>query len=226
MKYLREFETPSDVNGWRLSESHINPNVVLVASTNSILYDVSALDGVLIQHIDGSLYSTNEWTNGGYSNDEANGVALIADNCKFVIAKVSLGQLAWSPNNNVAVDGVMLTSDTVTAQTDYAGETNTALIAAGVTSGAAYSCANYAFPNGQKGYLPALGELKEALSYKSDIDSAMTIIGGTSIGDLVWSSTQNSNSYAWLVNWASGLASISLPKNYSREARPFSSLIF
>ena len=44
--------------------------------------------GVYIQHVNGSLYTESEWTAGGYSNDSANGVAILSETVHaFVIAK-------------------------------------------------------------------------------------------------------------------------------------------
>lgn len=45
-----------------------NPNVVLVKEPRNILYDVMPPLGVYIQHIDGSLYTTDEWTANGFAN--------------------------------------------------------------------------------------------------------------------------------------------------------------
>ena len=121
MKYLRKFETEADVQDWQMSEECVKPNVVLVGDTNGVNYNVSPLSGVMIQHIDGSFYTTSEWSANGFANDQANGVAVFAPNSKFVIAKTSFGQTAWSSDTSNAVEGVMLTSTLETAKTDYAG---------------------------------------------------------------------------------------------------------
>lgn len=201
MKYLRKFETDADVQYWRVSGEYVKPNVVLVGGTGGVSYNVNPPSGVMIQHIDGSCYTTDEWSANGFTNDQANGVAVFAPNSKFVIAKTSLGSMEWSSDTSNAVVGVMLTSDSATAKTDYAGAANTALIAAKSTRGAAYTCANFVFPNGAKGYLPALGELVDALNYKADINAAMTLIGGTTLTatSYHWSSTQSSASAAWRI---------------------------
>lgn len=226
MKYLRKFETQADVSSWQMSEDHVKPNVVLVGDTRSVLYNVKALSGVMIQHIDGSLYTTDEWTAGGFANDQANGVAVFAPNSKFVIAKTSYNnKMAWSSDEENAVEGVMLTNDFATAKTDYAGEANTALIVVDDIYGAALTCANYTFPNGAKGYLPALGEWVEAYAYKADIDAAMTLIGGTSLGSKTyWSSTQYSANQARLLTWTDGSTKYERKGGINGYACAFSSL--
>lgn len=225
MKYLRKFETEADVQDWQMSEEYVKPNVVLVGDTNGVNYNVRPLSGVMIQHIDGSFYTTDEWSASGFANDQANGVAVISDNAKFVIAKTSLGKMAWSSDTSNAVEGVMLTSDLATAKTDYAGAANTALIAVDDTNGAALACANFTFPNGAKGYLPALGEWVGAYAYKSDINAAMTLIGETAISESShWSSTQYSADKAWQLSWYSGDTNGHPKNNAIIYVRAFSAL--
>lgn len=201
-----------------------SPNVVLVADSGKVLYNVPHPKGVYIQHINGSLFTTDAWTAGGFANDEANGVAVISDNAKFVIAKISLGSMAWSSDTSNGVEGVMLTSSSATAQTDYAGAANTALIAVDDTNGAALACANFTFPNGARGYLPALGEWADACAYKADVDAAMTLIGGEAIGGrYYWSSSQYSSPAAWSLLWRTGITAYE-SKSIDNHVRAFSAL--
>lgn len=226
MKYLRKFNTEADVSSWQMSEDHVKPNAALVGDTGSVLYNVKALSGVMIQHIDGSFYTTDEWTAGGFSNDVANGVAVIDANASFVIAKTQISsRMTWSSDTSTLVEGVFTTTDSTTAKTDYAGAANTALIAAIDTSKAAYSCANFEFPNGQKGYLPALGEWIVAYNNKTAIDAAMALIEGTAINTSYyhWSSTQDSASRAWEFYWDTGDTS-NFTKNNYYPVRAFSAL--
>lgn len=200
----------------------VKPNVVLVGDTGSVLYNVDS-SGVYIQHIDGTLYTTDKWTAGGFTSDLANGVAVVDTACSFVIAKEdAYDNIDWGSDRSSAISGVMLTGDGGIAKTDYAGAINTELIAA--TSGAAYQCANYAFPNGATGYLPALGEWAVAYKNKTAIDAAMTLIGGTAIlEDTYWSSTQHSAKQAWTLYWRYGGTSYS-QKNSYQCVRAFCSL--
>lgn len=222
MKYLRKFETEAEYKAFLVSSEFINPNVSLVAG--EVKY--APIIGVFIQHIDGTLYTTDEWTAGGFSNDVANGVAVAAPDASFVIAKTQISSMStWSSDTSTLVEGVFTTTDKTTALTDYAGAANTALIAAIDISKAAYNCANYAFPNGQKGYLPALGEWAVAYSYKSQITTAMALIGGTVIPESYhWSSTQCDASNAWGLTWSSGATNDGYYKSSSYAVRAFTAL--
>ena len=210
MKYLRKFETEADVN------MSVVPNVVLAEDTGKIVYN--ALNGVFIQHIDGTLYTTNEWTAGGFTNDQANGVAVGNGVVRFVVAKTQFTSVKWSATASL-IEGVLVTDDQNIAKTDYAGITNTKIIARNDTIGAAYICANYIFPNGKKGYLPSYGELYLAYQKSNAIRTAMNLIGGVTLNQDYWSSTQVSATAAWgyrfswndVTNWGKTSTSAALP---------------
>lgn len=191
----------------------VKPNVVLVEDTGSVLYNVDS-SGVYIQHVDGTLYTTDEWTAGGFTSDLANGVAVIDAACQFVAAKeqVSTSGTSWYPNG--LVSGVMAETTQSIAETDYAGVENTAVIIAtgNATNGAADKCAKYTFPNGQTGYLPALGELMVYNKYREDIQAALSLIGAQDGNNVLWSSTQYDASYAW------GLQALFERAEYSKKA--------
>lgn len=221
MKYLRKFETEAEYSA---AETLPTKNYVSLIGSG-IVYDKSIEEGVYIQHIDGKLYDEAGWTNGGFSNDEANGVAVITSRASFVIAKTDLGNMAWSSNTSTLVDGILTTTDKATALTDFAGYDNTQLMLATDTSGAGYSCANFAFPNGNKGYLPALGELNEVYARKSKIGSLMTIIGGSSFSyNNYWSSTQHSPNASWSLRWPDGDTGGSTKYSIGLYVRAFSAL--
>lgn len=195
MKYLRKFETEADVN------MSVAPNVVLVGDTGRVIYNV--LNGVFIQHIDGTLYTTDEWTAQGFTNDQANGVAVGNGTVKFVIAKenASTANMMWSSSKYwySAIDGAVIADNLGAAKNDYAGVSNTAAISTVDSESAAAACQNYTFPNGKSGYLPAAGEWSVVDKYRNLIISAFAIIGGTSFTEYTsyWSSTQSSGSKAW-----------------------------
>lgn len=192
MKYLKKFATEADV------DMLVTPNVVLIEDSKKVLYN-ALKEGVFIQHVDGTIYAPAEWTAGGFSNSQANGVAVVDKRASFIISKtVASVAKKWSSDTSNLIDGVFTSEDEETAKADYAGAKNTALIAATDTSDTAYACANYVFPNGRAGYLPALGEWDVVYSRKSAIDSAMSLIGGTALGtSYVWTSTQGSATRAW-----------------------------
>lgn len=200
MKYLKEFATESDVI------MSVLPNVVLVSDTGKVLYNVQP-SGVYIQHIDGELYTTDEWTARGFSNEDANGVAVGQGDISFVVSKEkSVSLLRWCSDTENAVEGLAVISNAADAEKDYNGVANTALIAGIDTSEAANYCANYTFPNGAKGYLPALGEVAILYANEQAVNKALALIGGVSLDTTQWSSTQISAVGAWL---------------YRRELGPF-----
>lgn len=223
MKYLRKFNTAEELSAWQSSSEYAKPNVVL--ANGAVNYNIPKL-GVYIQHINGTLYDEAGWISGGFGNDAANGVAVIDSRASFVIAKTNITFMEWASNYMQAVDGVLLTSDRDTAKADYKGAENTKLIVAGYDTGkAAYSCANYEFPNGQKGYLPALGEWVVAKSYKDAIDETVLLIGGDAIAEKAhWSSTQQGSQTAWTHNWASSSGTGNSSKENVNRVRAFTTL--
>ena len=202
MKHLRKFETDADVQDWQMSEDHVKPNVVLVGDTRSVLYNVKALSGVMIHHIDGSLYTTDEWTAGGFANSEANGVAVIDDRASFVLPKTQLGNKKWS-SELTTIENIVTSTNKEIAKEDYNGRSNTEQISSQLADSLASSCINFVFPNGEHGYLPALGELLVMRDYISTINEVLSLVGGTLIKideySSYWSSTQGSMYSAWVV---------------------------
>lgn len=171
---------------------------------------------VYIQHIDGTLYTTDDWTSGGYSNEEANGVAVVRPaSGSFVIAKTNVSsRLAWGGYNKTITD-IVTSSSSSTAVLDNDGASNTSKIieqcsgytSSGVTGApAAEGCAEYTFPNGKTGYLGALGEWKAAYDNKTKVNSAMSLIGGTTLNtsNYYWTSTQRLSSSSWVLSWSYG----------------------
>lgn len=213
MKFVKKFQKEEDV------VMRYNPNVVLVKEPRKILYDVMPPLGVYIQHVDGSLYTTDEWTANGFAKTSANGVAVIDTKARFVIAKNNVGSFPWSSDTEILVEGVG------GGWKDYNGKQNTKLISVSDTSGAVYACVNYTFPNGQKGYLPSLGECSVSISYEQGIKSAMTLIGGNYLTDnySYWTSSQQSATKAYLVNFYSH-SGYEVEKSSSQRVRPFTTL--
>lgn len=220
MKYLRKFATEADV------DVDASPNVVLVADSGEVKYNVPMYkNGVYIQHIDGKLYTTEKWSAKGFVNEDANGVAVIADECKFVIAKSSAynSSQQWASNNGLLIENVTTTASVVTAKQDYLGLANTNAIISSATRGAAYYCSNYSFPNGARGYLASLGEWSVAYQHRSEIIAAQNVIGEADLGGYVWTSTQGNNSQAWYFRWSDNDKALKSKKTvYS--AIPFTSL--
>ena len=166
-------------------------------------------NGVYILDTDNNLFTSGEWDTA--NNDNAVGVAVITDNCKFVISKTQGGTMTWG-EYGTPISGIVTTTDVNTAKNDYAGKGNTdkILVQLGVSNAPA---ANYCistsglFPDGRQGYLGSLGEWKEAYNNKSGIDACMSLIGGTTIAATDyyhWTSTQHSSFGAWFLDWSDG----------------------
>lgn len=219
MKYLRKFATEADV------KIFVQPNVALVADSKKIIYNAPMPSGAYIQHIDGSLYTADQWSANGFTSDAANGVAVIDERAKFVIAKTGEKALVWASDSaNIAlIDGVFASQGQPQAEADYAGDANTVLVTAAGTGGAASFCANFEFPNGAKGYLPALGEWTVAYEYKADITMLMSLVGSPVVENIHWSSTQSTSNKAWYFVWNSGVSTMG-GKNTPIYARPFAPL--
>ena len=190
-------------------------------------------NGVFIQHVNRSLYTTDEWTAGGYANADANGVAIISDETAFIIAKAdaSSSTLRWGGYGKT-ITGIVTSTSSATAVLDYDGVGNTQKIIeqlSGYNDGyvtgapAAEACVAYTFPNGDTGYLPALGELQTAYNNISAINSAMSLIGGTTINTTYyhWSSTQDSYNYSWRLSLDTG-SKYNYQKNGNLRVRAFS----
>lgn len=187
--------------------------------------------GVYIQHVNGSIHTEAEWTAGGYANNDANGVAVISETFpSFVIAKNATSFAKWGGYGKT-ISEIFTSTTEASALTDYDGNGNTPKIInqlAGYTSGsttgapAAEACANYTFPNGAKGYLPALGEWSAAHANKSAIDSAIKFIGGDAISaGYVSSSTQYDSSKHWGLVWQASGSKGSLSKASDYPVRAF-----
>lgn len=220
MKYLRKFETEADVN------MSIMPNVVLAEDTGKIVYN--ALNGVFIQHIDGTLYTTDEWTAKGFANDQANGVAVGNGVVRFVVAKDNIStSINWASDTSTLVEGVLATTDRNASYKDFDGARNTRRILSIDKSQAAYLCANHIFPNGNKGYLPAVGEINMANSSFHNVNNALQLIGGTALSSVyLWSSTQYNATTAWCgyCGYGTGAVAREKAKNTANYVRPFTTL--
>ena len=167
--------------------------------------------GVFIYDTNGNLTKPEEWDTA--NNDLAVGVAVIDENCSFVIGKTqSNNRIAWSDTlNGTTVSGIVITQDSSIAKTDYAGEANSSIVR-GLTSGE-NNAFNWAYGNTITvsgttlyGYIGAFGEWQTAYNNKSSIDSALSKIGGTamSTSNNHWTSTQGSSYYAWMLDWSDG----------------------
>ena len=168
--------------------------------------------GVYIQHVNGTLYTTDEWTSGGYNNDSANGVAVLSNDSSFVVAKSYQTQKAFSGSGKT-IDTLRRYTTVADAICDNDGYSNTDKIIIGYSgytnngvtgAPAAEACAAYTFPNGKKGYLASAGEWKLVLDNLTVIQSALRLLGGairTGYNTFYFTSTQLNNTLStWSVN--------------------------
>lgn len=222
MRNLRKFKTETDMVAWQKGINYVSPNLVLC--DHIVYYNIPSLSGVFIQHVDGTLYRMNEWTEKGFDNTEANGIAVVDHRASFVLAKEGLsGSATWSSDMSNEIEGVTTTSKKSEAIVDYRGYENTLEIAKTDTIGCAYLCVNYSFPNGATGYMPAAGEWNIVLENWDDVNSAMTIIDVPKLqfGKCYWTSTQANASSAWI---ARGVEISSNIKNQSWSVHPLTKL--
>ena len=218
----------SSIKGYvtEISESSITAS----KQTRTVTVTYAAItNGVYICDNTGNLTTVGSWNTS--NNSSAIGVAVISDNCSFVIEKtVSYAAKTWGEGYGNLISGVVNTNQLSEAKTDYAGESNTTKIINQLGSGNA-SAANYC--KGRSctvsgttlyGYLGAAGEWQTAYDNKSSIDSALSKIGGTAMktGTDVyhWTSTQMLSDNAWILSWDKGTLN-GYDKNYGHYVRAF-----
>ena len=213
------FETPDKLS---FTASQAERNVSLVYKKKTL--------GVFILGTDGSLYSAEKWDQ---PNSSAVGVAVLTNECKFVIAPIASTEvgdrLLWSKKGAYYnVSGVTTTTSSSVAKTDYEGVSNSSAIVSKYKEDTDYAagwCQNFSFKNGKKGYLGSCGEWKKAYDNKAEINACMSLIGGTAIMTDYphWTSTQSSSEEAWSLDWENGSVGRNT-KNYYFWARAFAAL--
>lgn len=224
MKYLRNFDTTNEFMNYTGSGLMDRPNVTLVKETEQIYYSNKFPTGVYIQHVNGALFTNEEWSEKGYDSSMVNGIAVIDNAAQFVMSKI-VSNSAWSSDTTNNVEG-LATPDSTNARLDYNGYSNTQLILKTDTSGAAYKCSNYTFPNKLKGYLPSAGELAIAYKYKNTIDDIRTSLGLSKFPLRLWTSTQSSADSAYHQEWDSDGGTTTQSKDYTSNSYcPFTILV-
>lgn len=182
--------------------------------------------GIFILDIDGNLVKRSEWSTS--NNSKAVGVAVLTNNCKFVIAPTQCNStLVWAPHSaQDSVPGVTTTTSTSVARTDYKGVSNSSAIVSKYRAGTDYAagwCQDFSFKNGKEGYLGSCGEWQEAYNNKAEIDACMSLIGGTAIiSSYYWTSSQYDSIIAWILSWTGSVNRAS--KNRASFVRAFAIL--
>lgn len=169
--------------------------------------------GVFIYTADGKFITSDDWDSA--NNDIALGVYVGTETHSFVIAKqdASASTLRWGGYKK-QLTSIPAINSKDNALLDFDGAGNTPKIIAELAgyndayetgAPAAEACANFVFPNGKNGYLPAIGEWNLAYVNKTAIDDAMTKCGGIAIkSGYYWSSTQCSADISWYLGWSNG----------------------
>ncbi|WP_304313766.1 hypothetical protein [Phocaeicola plebeius] len=186
------------VGSTKVSKAYIGTSPVFIEG----LKPEAAPNGIYIQHINDLLYTEEQWTTKW--NDNAVGIAVISDNCRFVIApnEVSFEKI-WANSTPVSIEGLTPIDDLSLAKNDYNGVANTDKISAvfsSVESSAAAACKSYLFKNGKSGYLGSCGEWNEVINNKATISKYLQLIEGVDfLGGTFcyWTSTLSSDRSAW-----------------------------
>lgn len=158
-------------------------------------------NGVYIAYSNGTLGPTS----GSASN--AVGIAVVSDNCSFIIDKnnqTSDNQM-WS-NQRKDLSLANYTSE-AQAKTDYDGMHNTDIIMAEDSQNvAAKYCRekSITFGTTRNGYLGAGGEWWTIYNNWDTISSALSKIGGAALNVYEWTSTEGSSDLAWYLNKGRG----------------------
>ena len=166
-------------------------------------------NGVYIQHVDGNLYTGDEWTAGGFANDVANGIAVVSDEAKFVVY-VTDSYLTTPQHGQFGGWGSMLTGNFVSESQlllDYSGREHTENIKS--LSGDFPLCSQVdavVFPDGKThGYIPAAGEVYLIYNNKENIKSLITLLGFYDFTSYnVTSSSEYDSKQMWRVSLYSG----------------------
>ena len=198
MIYLKEFNTQAEYAAAVDAGEIKAPSVSLINDPYTLQYKSFVPYGFYIQHIDGTLYTEDQWAASGLSGDLTNGIAVVHENASFVVAKVDAGNSRWGGSGQIG--GLPYYNAKAEALTDYNGKNNTTILIGVLTEGAALSCANYIFPNKQAGYLPAIGEWDIVVGNFSTINRLLTLAGGEKLIEDdrgYWSSTQNDSTTSW-----------------------------
>ena len=91
--------------------------------TVNIVYQT--IMGVYIEDIDGNLYTETEWD----VSKTANGIAVLTDNCRFVMALEDAHiHACWWGSYGTTVSGITTVTNKTEAQADYDGEEQTSII--------------------------------------------------------------------------------------------------
>lgn len=198
----------------------VSQSKALTSGNHQFIFSYNEKVDIYIQHIDGTLYTTDEWTAGGYANDQANGVALVSNSANFVF-RSSIGRSAWGTTD--AIPELDTFDSASEALQDFNGANNTEIISdyfttnAPETTSAASTAKSHIFPNGKNGYLGAAGEIQMIYNNLSACNNALTLIGFSIItsSSYAWTSTQRNSSSAYYKYFSSSIVTTGTKTQYN-----------
>lgn len=191
-----------------------------LSSINQTL-NYEEITDLFIAHKDGNLYTKEEWTSGGYSNDDAEGIAIARYiNGTIIMSKEDIGNYKWGTYmlyvDNLIKDGYYNTNLLIKEYSDYIDYYSTVGVPA---ASAAYS---YLFPSGTHGYLPLLDDIK-LFNWYAGASNLLTIIGGTWFAVNSYYTTSNQTDNSYITTFRTDInSSYSNSKNNKYPVRPFS----
>ena len=190
-------------------------------------FRITELSSIKIQHVDGSLYTKDEWVAGGFANEYANGVAIIRPvSTSFVVSKDILESTPWSSNEPTPVEECLTSSYTTHSDgfrltrlwKESEQPANVELLAVNIAL-------EYTFPNGKHGFLPSIEEgtfLRNNLALICELGEAIGASWDKSTSS-VWTSSGRlyESGYFWIFSLKG--TTTGLYKN-GREILPFTTL--
>lgn len=160
--------------------------------------------GCYIQDTDGKFWDRGTWD----GTATFNGVAIYTEDYAFLVSGTIIKSAIGSVNEFNKIDNKYSTEDT--AKLDFDGYGNTACLD---TDDSGYiTLKNNLFPDGEKGYIPSLGELLVLYQYKNDIYALLNEVGidTTDFADnIYWSSTATTGIFLklWSMDFLTGTIS-------------------
>ncbi len=167
---------------------------------------VFIIDGVYILHETLGVKMVKGWNS--KNNDGVVGILLVEDGHKIVVAlEDSPENLHWSTKREIVNQSVEELEDAES----YFNRESYCIKLNSPDFPAAYYCLKYK-KGGRSWYLPSSGELWLIYNHLEEIQDALETVGGKKFTTVLengvpwfyWSSTEDSVSYAWRLNFGSG----------------------
>ena len=168
-------------------------------------------DGVYICYNDGH----NELYDGNNPKDDVRGIGLVVGSHSLCVSLEDIDDTTLTNRDGESGYDKYI-SDWDLARMDYDGAENTKHIQEIGTG--------IKLADGE--YIPSLGELYLIYLYKYKINDALSYVYGKQIADdWYWSSTENSATYAWYLNFSNGNQSYYNKSTHQYRVRPVSAFI-